>query len=382
MSLKGLILIVDDTPANLHLLSNVLKKEGYEYLEASDGKTALKLAKSHHPDLILLDIMMPGMDGLEVTKALKNDAELEDIPVIFLSSLNDIKNKIDAFKVGGVDYITKPFQKAETLARIKTHLHIRSLQQQLGERIRILKEREDELSKLNRKKDDLVRMVSHDIKNPLTGIVGLARFLKHKQELSRDDQEEMFTVIEESGNNLLRMVQEMLDLEDREMEGKPLDCVKTMLDPLIKRVIAINRAKAVTKEIEFGYSVEPRELEACIDAAKIEILVNNLVANALKFTPSGGKVFIEVTINSSNTFLIKVKDTGIGLPEDLKDNVFSGQSHISRKGTGGETGTGLGLNIVKLYVEKHQGKVWTESEPAEGTTFFIELPLKSNIKNN
>ncbi|WP_409028983.1 response regulator [Gracilimonas sediminicola] len=183
---ESLILIVDDTPANLRLLSHVLTKEGYEYIEASNGHEAIELAKKHEPDLILLDIMMPDISGFEVVKRIKSNQLLEDTPVIFLSSLSDTEDKVQGFKYGGVDYITKPFQKEETLARIKTHLQIRSLQKQLNERIKILREREIELSRLNQKKDDLVRTVSHDIKNPLTGIIGLVKLMRDSNKITAE----------------------------------------------------------------------------------------------------------------------------------------------------------------------------------------------------
>ncbi|MFD2532303.1 ATP-binding response regulator [Gracilimonas halophila] len=183
----SLILIVDDTPANLRLLSHVLSKNGYNFLEASNGKEAVQIAKEHEPDLILLDIMMPDMNGYEVIKEIKSDKLIQDFLIIFLSSLTDTDDKVEGFKSGGVDYITKPFQKEETLARINTHLKIRFLQKQLNERIKVLRQREIELSRLNQKKDDLVRMVSHDIKNPLTGIIGLVKLMRESDKISAEE---------------------------------------------------------------------------------------------------------------------------------------------------------------------------------------------------
>ncbi len=373
----SLLLLVDDTPTNLHLLTHVLAKEGYSFLEATNGEKALELAREHNPDLILLDIIMPEMNGFEVIKELKRNEDLEDIPVIFLSSLSESKDIVEAFKHGGVDYITKPIQKAETLARIKTHLHIRFLQKQLNQRIQTLQEREQTLSMLNREKDELVRTVSHDIKNPLTGIIGLVKLMRSSLEISDEEQQHMLSVIEESGVNLLNLALEVLDTESRNRNAGQLNYSQIAVSELIKRVISINLAKATAKEINLAYLLDPKDITMLADRKKIEIVVNNIVSNALKFTPSGGKVWIEVKENQQEV-LITVRDTGIGIPEDKLPLLFENTKKISRKGTDGETGTGLGLNIVRIYVELHNGKIWAESEVNKGTTFFIKLPINKN----
>lgn len=367
------ILIVDDTPANLRLLSHVLTKEGYAYIEASDGEKALQLAEKHHPDLILLDIMMPGMDGFEVVKQLKAEENLAEIPIIFLSSLSETDDKIQGFKYGGVDYITKPFQKEETLARIKTHLKIRFLQKQLNERIRILRDREVELSRLNQKKDDLVRMVSHDIKNPLTGIIGLVKLMRDSDKISPEEQKQMLSVIEDSGTNLLNLVREMLDRETQKTEPQAIEYSECDVNDILERVIAMNKAKSVLKNISLHFSVAPAHLHLNADQNKLEIALNNLVSNALKFTPSEGAVSVEAQAREEDV-LFKVIDSGIGIPEKMQPNLFLNPDKASRDGTGGEVGTGLGLDIVQLYVDLHKGKVWVESKLDEGTTFFISIP--------
>ncbi|MBD3615813.1 MAG: hybrid sensor histidine kinase/response regulator [Gracilimonas sp.] len=372
---ESLILLVDDTPANLKLLSHVLDKEGYDHIEATSGEEAVELAKKNIPDLILLDIMMPGMDGFEVIKKIKEDEYLEDIPIIFLSSLTDTDDKIEGFKSGGVDYITKPFQKEETLARIKTHLKIRFLQKQLNERIRVLREREVELSRLNQKKDDLVRMVSHDIKNPLTGIIGLVKLMRESDKISPEEQIQMFSVIEDSGTNLLNMVREVLDRESKKKEPEKLEYSEVLVSDLLDRVVSMNKAKAVVKEINLEYLIHPEELNAVLDQNKFEIALNNLVSNALKFTPAKGEVFIKVNLNDDN-LMFEVRDTGIGIPKKVLTELFKDGKKSSRKGTSGETGTGLGLDIVQLYVELHGGEVWVESELNKGTQFYIKIPHK------
>ncbi len=375
---ESLILIVDDTPANLRLLSHVLSKEGYEHIEASGGREAMELAEQHEPDLILLDIMMPDINGFEVVKHIKSNQLLEDIPVIFLSSLSDTEDKVQGFKYGGVDYITKPFQKEEALARIRTHLQIRSLQKQLNERIKILREREIELSRLNQKKDDLVRTVSHDIKNPLTGIIGLVKLIRDSDKITAEEQTQMLSVIEESGTNLLNLVREVLDRESKKIEPEELEYSTVSISDLLERVVSMNKAKSVVKNVKLNFTVNPDNLMVEADQNKIEIAVNNLVSNALKFTPSGGEVAVHANENADSIEL-KVQDTGIGIPKKLQEDLFSNPNRSSRNGTNGEVGTGLGLDIVQLYVELHDGEVWVESELDAGTTFFIKIPSEKKL---
>ena len=186
-----LILIVDDTEANIRLLSHVLRGEGFQPIVAFNGSDAIDLIESREPDLVLLDIMMPDMTGIEVCTEIKQKDKLKDIPIIFLSALSETSDKVEGFRAGGVDYITKPFQKDEVLARIRTHLFLSKLQKERKQRIIDLRKREADLRDLNKKKDDLVRMVSHDIKNPLTGIVGLANMLKQDMDFSEEEKAEM-----------------------------------------------------------------------------------------------------------------------------------------------------------------------------------------------
>lgn len=298
-----------------------------------------------------------------------------------MSALTETDDKIQAFKYGGVDYITKPFQKEETLARIDTHLKIRKLQNELNERIQILKDREIELSRLNKKKDDLVRMVSHDIKNPLTGIIGLVKLMRDTDELSSDDRKHMLSVIENSGNNLLNMVKEVLDRESKKEEPESLELKNVELRDVIEQVVSMNKAKSTLKNIELTYNVEPDDLQLEVDRNKIEIALNNLVSNALKFTPSKGDVTVSAHLTDNDQYvLIEVKDTGIGIPESMKNDLFESDLKYSRDGTGGEAGTGLGLDIVQLYVNRHNGNVWVESEEDIGTSFFIKLPVDTTNK--
>lgn len=373
-----LILIVDDTEANIKLLSHVLRGEGFTPIVAFNGTDAIDLIKSREPDLVLLDIMMPDMTGYEVCVAINKIDRLKEIPIIFLSALSETRDKVEGFDVGGVDYITKPFQKDEILARIRTHLFLSKLQKEREIRIEELKQRELELSELNKKKDDLVRMVSHDIKNPLTGIVGLANLLKAHPDFPEDDKMEMLNVMEQSGKKLLDIVEKVLDNEANSKKINEANLSETDIRELGERVISVNGPKAILKKIKLELVYDSSIGTALLDPVKMEIALNNLVSNALKFTPGQGSV--QLVIDSTpDTLEFKVKDSGIGIPDTMVNKLFNSNEigkSFSKKGTDGELGTGLGLDVVQNYVSIHNGKIWVESKENIGTTFFINIPLK------
>ena len=373
-----LILIVDDTEANIKLLSHVLRDAGFSPIVAFNGTDALELIKARRPDLVLLDIMMPDMTGYEVCKIVNEDEELKSTPIIFLSALSETSDKVEGFEVGGVDYITKPYQKDEVLARIRTHLFLNKLQKEREERIDILRNRELELRELNEKKDQLVRIVSHDIKNPLTGIVGLANLIKENPGFPPEDVHKMLSAMEKSGKKLMDMVEKVLDDESNSQTKESLKLSEGFLKDLVEKVISINRPKAILKNINLELIEEIEVSKVLLDHTKMEIALNNLVSNALKFTLKEGKV--QLTVKSDQErILFAVKDNGIGISQNVLPFLFENQTNkqgISKIGTDGEIGTGLGLDVVHKYVNMHDGKVRVESEEQMGTTFYIELPTK------
>lgn len=374
-----LILIVDDTEANIKLLSHVLRDSGFSPIVAFNGTDALDLIKARRPDLVLLDIMMPDMTGYEVCKIVNEDEDLKSTPIIFLSALSETSDKVEGFEVGGVDYITKPYQKDEVLARIRTHLFLNKLQKEREERIDILRNRELELRELNEKKDQLVRIVSHDIKNPLTGIVGLANLIRENPGFPPEEVNKMLAAMEKSGRKLMDMVEKVLDDESNSQTKESLKVSEGFLKDLVEKVISVNKPKAILKNINLDLVEEIQVSKVLLDHTKIEIALNNLVSNALKFTLKEGTV--ELTVKSDQErILFTVKDNGIGIPQNVLLFLFDNQKNkqgISKIGTEGEIGTGLGLDVVQKYVNMHDGKVRVESEEQKGTTFYIELPVKS-----
>lgn len=373
------ILIVDDAEPNLVLLSFVLKQEGFTVITANDGNEALNKVSSYEPDLILLDILMPGIDGYQVSRKLQKTA-FASIPVIFLSALSETESKIDAFEAGGVDFINKPFQKEEVLARIKTHLSIRKLEKQKEARIRLLKDREIELSKLSKKKDELIRMVSHDIKNPLTGIIGMTKILLDDDEIEAEERKEILGLIDQSAEKLFNLVKEILDKESNSAELEQIDIKDVDIIDLCTRLIKQLKQKAAAKNINLSIVTQVDELIAPVDKDKIFTALEILIINAIRFTLSGGSVKLHIENTHETNYLIKVVDTGIGISGKILDNFIIPTKKNVEEQRAFDAGLDLGLDIVQKNIRSHKGNIWVSSEEEVGTTFYIDLPFKNHSK--
>lgn len=368
------ILIVDDTETNVRLLGHVLKKAGYETMEAFSGQEAISQVKKQQPDIILLDVMMPEMSGFEVCEHLKKESEYKDIPVIFLSALTETDSKVKGFSVGGVDYITKPFQRQEVLARIELHVKLKRLQEQLNEKISQLKEREQNLEKLNREKDELIRIVGHDFRNPVTGIMGLASFLEENtSNMPADEQAQMLGIIRESGQKLLDLVNELLTKEEN---ANITELILEELDPqsLMLGVIDLHKPTATNKDITIETDLDD-VVPMKLDRHKMEQIVSNLLSNALKFTPEKGTVLVALkeVDHSGRAIDMVIQDSGMGIPEKQLGDLWSSNADSIRTGTSGEEGSGMGLTLVKNFTELHDGQISVESDEGEGTRFTVRL---------
>lgn len=377
MTEKSTVLIVDDTQQNVQVLSQMLRNEAFMVVAAFNGPDALNLVEKRRPDLILLDVMMPGMNGYEVCEKLKQNPETVSIPVIFLSALDDAEAKIRAFDVGGIDYITKPFQQKEVLARIRLHLQMKKLEQQQERYILELKEKQDHLTRLNKEKDEVLAIVSHDMRNPLGGIIGISNMMRYEKIDDPEQIDEMLTLIESSAERLLVLVNDLLDVAVIEANSIHLDFRDVDIAHLLTDVRQTHEPTARTKSITLGLHVETDVPHIRADASKIGQVISNLVSNAIKFTSSGGVVTIAARAGESHTqtLVITITDTGMGIPEEFMAGLFQKIGKHQRTGTLGEKGTGLGMPIVKRFVEEHKGRLEVHSTVSVGTVFTIILPI-------
>ncbi len=361
------ILVVDDNRINIQVISQALRPLGTTVLKASNGQQALDILKDHSPIMILLDIMMPGIDGYEVCRRVKEIPRFKDIPIIFLTANVDSENILFAFEAGIVDYIAKPFNPSELLARVKTHLDLTLSKEKL-------KQLNSELIAVNNEKNEFLGMVSHDLKNPVYNIQMLAKVLKEDKGINEEDREEFLGDILFSTKKMLSLIQNLLDINKIEQGNYTPELKSINLVPIAERVVEDYKERANEKNINIYFNNNLSRGLVYADESALEQVFDNLISNAVKYSGHNESVFVSVSNGNDNSIQVEVKDHGPGLKDDEKEKVFGKFVKLSNKPTGGESSNGLGLSITKRYVEKMNGKIWLETEEGKGTSFFVSLP--------
>jgi signal transduction histidine kinase len=359
------VIIVDDIPANLKILSDILEGEGYTARPVLNGKLALQIAEKEKPDLILLDIMMPDMDGYEVCREFKERRSLKDIPIIFISALNDTNDIVKALKSGGVDYISKPFRAEEVLARVNTHLEI--------------SQQKKELQAINAEKDRFFSIIAHDLRSPFNSFLGLTRMMVDDiHSLDLQEIHEIAVILRNSASNVYGLLENLLEWASIKRGLAGFNPRSLLLLNLLENSLQATQEFATSKGIKIEFDV-PNDLKLCADANMLASIFRNLISNALKFTNPGGVITVSAKDHSNGNVLIGIQDTGIGMSNEMVDHLFRQDRQTGRKGTDGEASSGLGLIICKDFVEQHEGKLWVESEEGKGSVFY--LLIGKEIKN-
>jgi len=354
------ILIVDDVPANLALLAHILKNFGYKVRPVPSGALALKVAENEKPDLIFLDIMMPDMDGFEVCRRLKENKNLSDVPIIFISALNDTSDIVKALTSGGADYITKPFQAEEVKARAATHLKL-YLQTK-------------ELQKANAEKGKFFSIIAHDLKSPFSYFLGITQALEEVlPELSMEEIKSFAKTMHTSATSLFRLLENLLEWSRIQQGLIPFEPKPEFLHHIVDDSIAMVYGPAKNKNIEITYDI-PDDLEVFSDRNMLQTIIRNLVSNAVKFTPKGGKILISAKTSGDKDVEVSVTDTGIGMSPSMVEDLFRLDVKNNRDGTEGEPSTGLGLVLCREFVEKNGGKMRVTSEEGKGSIFYFTVP--------
>lgn len=400
----GNILIVDDTPENLQILSATLSERGYKVRGVVKGQMALRAAKSAPPDLILLDIRMPEMDGYEVCSQLKADPKTREIPVIFISALDEVLDKIKAFAVGGVDYVTKPFQVAEVLARVEHQLTILRLSHQLREQNQQLQQEIQERLKAEKAaeaasqaKSEFLANMSHELRTPLNAILGFTQVMSRDLQLSTE-QREYLRIINRSGEHLLDLINDILDLSKIEAGLSTLYESSFDLYRLLDSLEEMLQIKAEQKNLQLIFNVHssvPHYIKT--DPKKLRICLINLLGNAIKFTDNGtvtlrviagleteetdnGNCLSKLSTSSSspslfpNTLHFEVEDTGSGIAPAEMAGLFDAFVQ-TETGLKFAEGTGLGLAITRKFVQLMGGEIQISSVLGEGAIFKFDIKI-------
>jgi two-component system sensor histidine kinase/response regulator len=352
-----IILIVDDTPANLSVLVDTLSEAGYQLMVAEDGEDALAQTTHTKPDLILLDVMMPGLDGFETCDRLKASAATRDIPVIFMTALNETAEKVRAFNAGAVDYITKPIQHEEALARISTHLTIRRLRGRLEQQLALT--------------ERFMRIASHDLRNPLCLILMSGELARRKG--ATPEVAEYLESIHASAGQMRRIIDTFLNVRKNTGDGRP-QSGRVDLNLMAAAVVAQNEPAAERKQLSVALELGEALPQAKADAGYAYQALTNYVSNAIKFLPPGGRVAVRSSASDYRVRL-EVHDNGPGVPAAERAGLFTEFARLSNRPTGGEESTGIGLSIVKQLIESEQGAVGADFPAGGGSVFWFELPV-------
>ncbi|HKW77891.1 MAG TPA: response regulator, partial [Candidatus Limnocylindria bacterium] len=360
----GRILVVDDEPANVELLVRRLEALGATTYRASSGQDALRLAEREMPDLILLDVMMPGIDGFDTCRRLKVNDKTAPIPVIFATARTEAEDLSKGFEVGGIDYITKPIEPIELAARVRSALFTKKLQDELRGTNEALRDAE-------RSRQELVGMLGHDIRNLANSLVAFLQLVRLGQlDASRPEFSELLGLSESNVTELLRMVNALLDVYKMEEGRLEADQQVVALEDLAKKSMAQLAAEARARGVVL--SSDTGDLSAYVDETLVVRVLTNLLANAVKHTPSGGSARVEARAAKPGWITLRVVDTGPGIPAADAPNVFD--RFYQAAGGRSRGGTGLGLAFCKLAVELHGGTIAVANPGRPGAVIEMTLP--------
>jgi signal transduction histidine kinase len=387
-SIRGDILIVDDTIPNLQLLSTMLTDEGYKVRAVPSGAMALTAAQSAPPDLILLDIALPDLNGYEVCQCLKRDDRTRNVPILFISALDDEMDKVKAFEVGGVDYITKPFQVAEVVARVETHLNLQLFQDQLrqtNEKLltanQQLAQARDEALRANQAKSAFLANISHELRTPLNNILGYTELLQEEATESGSEQYlSDLQKIHHASSHLLTLLNDLLDLSKVEAGKLTFHITTFDVRAVVASVIADERISVEKNNNTFTTEIDPMLSEMVGDETKIKQILFNLISNAAKFTSNGNVSFAahQIKRHGKRWIEFRIVDTGIGIPPEKIKNLFDPFVQADESIATQYGGTGLGLALTKRLCQIMGGSIQMSSELNVGTIFVVTLPLRTD----
>ena len=376
------ILVVDDVQSNVLLLKALLGREGFGIVIAMNGTEALQKVKSEHSDLILLDVMMPDMDGFEVAGHLKLEPEQAEIPIIFLTALNDSASVVKGFQLGANDFISKPFRREELLIRVEHQLS-------LVDARRIILRQTEELRKTIAGRDKLYSVIAHDLRSPMASIKMLCNtiMMSIDRQTVPADVFEMLEMTNKTAEEVFSLLDNLLKWTKSQL-GK-LSNVPQSIDMvgLVNGVIEVFKPIAGSKSISLKLDSAVESVHVTVDIEMIKSVVRNLISNAIKFSHKDTAVVVHVRVQevadenrteagNDKEVLVTVSDSGCGIKKEDQEKLLNEATHFTTFGTDSEEGSGLGLLLCKDFVSKNHGRLWFTSEEGVGSNFNFTIPLK------
>jgi len=352
------VLVVDDQERNIQVVGATLTGAGYDVMAAGGGDQALERVAARVPDLVLLDVIMPGMDGFEVCRRLREEFPTEDLPIIFLSAADETEIIVRALEEGGVDYVTKPFNKSELLARVDTHIE--------------LKRARDQVRELLEQRESFTEMMAHDLKNPLGGASFSMQMLAEKEDEIGEKLHKLAVTANDGIGRALKLIEDYL--EDVRSSKTDILIKPTRIDlaDCVSQAVDRHLAMALRKSIVLNWTCPEGEMPAKGDPVAIGRVLDNLLSNALKFSDPESHVWV---IADAEQCEVRIRDQGPGLAEEDFENLFKSYSRLSARPTGGEASTGLGLSIAMRFVKAMDGKLEFNRDYTGGAEFVVSLPI-------
>ena len=359
---KATILIVDDSPENLNVLKGLLG-EDYNLKAAPNGKIALKVANMLPlPDIILLDIMMPEMDGYEVCDKLKEDKTTKHIPIIFLTAMSEEKDEAKGLKLGAIDFITKPFSPDLVKARVRNHLK--------------LKKAIDDLIEAEKVRDALSHMIVHDLRNPLMAIQGVVGLLQMASDSLPDNIVQTHRQIQGAAEEMGNLISAILDISKMESDTMTVSSTLFNASDLAKEVAEDTKVIYEVADVILDLKIIDENIKIMSDKELLKRVLKNLLSNSLKFTPEGSTVELSLE-KIEGSAVYRVNDKGPGIPLEFRDKIFNKFYQISSREVKKQSGVGLGLAFCRMAAEAMKGEIWVENRPDSepGSSFCIKLPI-------
>ena len=361
------LLVVDDVQTNVLLLKALLSKEGYGILVANNGQEALEVIRNENPDLILLDVMMPGMDGFEVAERLKSEEYRCEIPIIFLTALDDTQSIVNGFKLGAGDFISKPFRKEELMVRIKHQLSLVAAR-------RIIEEKNEELRKTIAGRDKMYSVIAHDLRSPMASMKMLLNTIMMSVETAKIDPDifDMLEMSNKTSEEVFSLLDNLLKWTKSQLGKLTVIPQKLDISGLADGVVEVMNSVAEVKHIKL-IRTDHESFFVYVDIEMIKSILRNLISNAVKFSNPDSEIKVGIKAEDGKV-IVSVTDSGKGIKKEDQHKLLKDSTHFTTYGTNSEEGSGLGLLLCRDFARKNGGELWFESEENLGSVFSFSLP--------